>query len=406
MQGSFARALRHGWSTAACLLVTSCAAARPAAPATSPDGREPVSAGAVSPDQNPFVHAVGRNLVDGQGRRVLLEGIAFGNRVWLDPAVPESLHSEADYRRIRALGMNSVRFYLNHRWFEGRTQGTWDERGFAWLARNVAWARANEIGLVLNVHVPPGGFQSNGGGRALWTDERNQRRFVALWREIARRFADEPAVIGYDLLNEPVVTESIAQWERLARRTVAAIREVDRRHLLVVERVNAIYPGGFLRRPRATDWAPDRNGAFNFFRVDDGNVMYEFHYYQPIAFTHQGATWIPMDVPTAASYPGSFVDWDGVARTFDRAYHERMLSRLLEVQAQLDAPMYLGELGVIRAGFESGKNGAGWVRDVLQLTLGAGIGVSYHSYESKDDLFGVSENEAAWSALAAAYREF
>jgi hypothetical protein len=404
MPGTIAGALGRGWLATACLLVTACAGARPPAESALPAPEEPVSAGAVDPDQNPFVHAVGRSLVDGQGRPVLLKGMAFGNRVWFQPALPETLHTEADYRRCRELGVNSIRFYLNHRWLEGAKPGTWDERGFAWLARNVAWARQNGLGLILNLHVPPGGFQSLGGGRALWTDERNQQRFVALWRELARRFADEPAVFGYDLLNEPVVTESIDQWERLARRTVAAIREVDRRHLVVVERVNGVYPGGLLRRPRPSDWASDRNGALNFFRVDDGNVMYEAHYYQPVAFTHQGATWTPMSVPATASYPGSFVDWDGVVRTFDRAYHEQMLARLVEVQAKLDAPMYLGEFGVIRAGFDLGRNGVGWVQDVAELALGAGIGVNYHSWEAADDVFGVSTNPAVLDALAAAYR--
>lgn len=406
MNGSFAKKLGIGWLVTSSLLVTSCAGAGQGVEAKAQDRGEPVSAGAVAPDQNPFVHAVGRDLVDGQGRRILLKGIAFGNRVWDHAAVPDVPHSEADYRRIRELGMNSVRFYLDHRWFGGTRPGTWNEDAFAWVARNAAWARANGIGLVLNMHVPPGGFQSFGDGRALWTDERNQRRFVELWREIARRFADEPGVFAYDLLNEPVVTESIDQWERLSRRAVAAIREVDRRHLVVVERVNGIYPGGFLRRPRPTHWAPDRNGALNFFRVDDANVMYEFHYYQPTAFTHQGATWIPDTVPKTASYPGSFVDWDGVPRTFDRAYHERMLARLLEIQAELDAPMYLGEFGVISAGFQSGRNGVGWVKDVAELALEAGIGVNYHAYEAADLTFGVSGNQPVLDVLAAAYRRF
>ena len=67
---------------------------------------------------------------------------------------------------------------------------TYDERGFAWLTRNLAWAKAHGIRLLLNLHVPQGGFQSAGEGRALWNDPENQRRFVALWREIARRYRD------------------------------------------------------------------------------------------------------------------------------------------------------------------------------------------------------------------------
>jgi hypothetical protein len=387
------------------LLVLSCAAAQQPAELAAP--RTAGRTGA-SPDQNQFVHASGTELVDGQGRRILLKGIAFGNDVWFDPPLPASLHSEDDYRRCRELGVNSIRFYLNHRWFEDRSApGGVSERAFAWLAVNVAWARANGIWMILNLHVPPGGFQSNGGGRALWTDVENQRRFVRLWREIARRFADEPGVLGYDLLNEPVVTEDIAQWERLARAATDAIREVDTRHVIVVERVNAVFRGGFLKRPRAADWDPDRNGDLNFFRLDDTNVMYEVHFYQPLAFTHQGAWWTPMAVPHAATYPGCFVDWDGQARRFDRGYVERMVQKALAVQARYGAPLYLGELGVIPKGFDEGRNGVGWVGDVIDVALAAGIGVSYHSFD--DQAFGLSPsgrwNQDLADVLAARYRQ-
>lgn len=384
-------------------LLLSCAGARPTELAP------PRSAGrtGMSPDRNPFVHASGVDLVDGKGERVLLKGIAFGNDVWFDPPLPAGLHSEDDYRRCRELGVNSIRFYLNHRWFEDRSApGGFSERAFAWLAANVARARANGIWMVLNLHVPPGGFQSNGGGRALWKDVENQRRFVRLWREIARRFADEPGVLGYDLLNEPVVTEDIAQWERLARATADAIREVDVRHVIVVERVNAVFRGGFLERPHATDWDPDRNGDLNFFRLDDTNVLYEAHFYQPMGFTHQGAGWTPMAVPQTATYPGSFVDWDGKVRRFDRDYIERMMQKALAVRARYGAPMYLGEFGVIRKGFDDGRNGAGWVRDVIDVALAAGIGVNYHSFD--DPAFGLSPpgkwNPELAGVLAAKYR--
>lgn len=359
----------------------------------------------MKPEENPFVHASGKELVDGQGRRVVLTGVDFGNEVWFQEKLPEDFHSEAEYRACRELGVNSIRFYLHHRWLMKRN-GEPDERGFAWLARNVAWARQHGIWMILNVHVPPGGFQSNGGGRELWTDTANQRRFVRLWKEIARRFADEPAVLGYDLLNEPMVTEDFAQWERLARATIDAIREVDPRHVVVVERVHGIVNRG--RTPQLSDWDPDRNGALNFFPVDDTNVMYTFHFYQPMAFTHQGASWVPMPLPRTATYPGRFRDWDGQERTFDRAYIAGMLGRARGIMERYDAPMYLGEFGVIRGAFgDPQRNATGWVADVIDVALEAGIGVAYHSYD--DAAFGVAPrgrvNEPLADLLRAKYRE-
>ena len=57
---------------------------------------------------------------------------------------------------------------------------------------------------------------------------------MALWKAIAERYADHPEVAGYDLLNEPRPSSGEALVD-LYRRIAAAIREVDPRHLVIVE---------------------------------------------------------------------------------------------------------------------------------------------------------------------------
>jgi endoglucanase len=226
-------------------------------------------------------HVQGDRLVGPDGKPLVLRGMAFGNRVWLDERIPDTHHSGKDYAYLRELGMNAVRFYLNYRTFENdAAPGQWLSDGFQWLDQNVAWAKQNGVYLVLNLHVPPGGFQSNGGGKALWQDPVMQQRFVALWREIARRYAAEPTIAGFDLLNEPSVPNRIEEWKSLAERAIAAIREVDPNHAIFVERVNAV----------KLDWSENQDR--NFFRVSDPNVVYEFHFYKPFHFTHQNAKWV------------------------------------------------------------------------------------------------------------------
>lgn len=60
------------------------------------------------------------------------------------------------------------------------------------------------------------------------------------WRAVAERFAGEPAVAGYDLLNEPnpgyvAQGAEAATIGRFYQRAVDAIRQVDRRHMIFVE---------------------------------------------------------------------------------------------------------------------------------------------------------------------------
>jgi endoglucanase len=217
----------------------------------------------------------GADIVDGGGHVVMLHGVALGNQVWSNVRLPRKDHAEIDYQRIAAMGMNVVRFYMNHLTFESdAAPGTMLADGWQWLDDNIAWAKKNHVYLVLNMHVPPGGFQSLGNGKALWDSPERQERPVA----------------GYDLLNEPVVTRAPEQWHELAARIAAAIRAVDPEHMLFVERLNAI----------ANRWEEDQDR--NFFTIPDPNTVYEFHFYKPFTFTHQSAPWVPF-TPENVRYP-------------------------------------------------------------------------------------------------------
>jgi len=223
----------------------------------------------------------GAQIVDAKGKPVTLTGVAFGNDVWSNVRLPRKHHDDADFERVARMGMNAVRFYMNYRTFEAdAAPGKYLDDGWQWLDDNVAWAKKHGVYLILNMHVPPGGFQSNGGGKALWEKPENQDRLVKLWTAIAARCKGEAAVAGYDLLNEPVTTRSKGQWQELAGRIAAGIRTADPDHMLFVERVNAI----------AGEWSEDADR--NFFRIDDPNTVYEFHFYKPFHFTHQKASWV------------------------------------------------------------------------------------------------------------------
>lgn len=256
-----------------------------------------------------ILHVSGRQIVDDAGEPVALRGVAFGNAVWSDVELPTAHHGEIDYQRVQDMGMDLVRFYLNYRTFEDDSApGVWKEAGFQWLDQNVAWAKAHGIRLQLNMHVPQGGFQSNGTGVALWNDPRNQDRLTALWREIARRYRAEPAILGYDLLNEPITAGEKAQWVQLANRVVGAIREVDPWHIITVERLNGKNADG-----SGASEPPD-DEDLGFFLVDDPNVLYEFHVYTPIEFTFQLASWAPCcQVPTWYPDPSAIsVSWNNL----------------------------------------------------------------------------------------------
>jgi endoglucanase len=227
-----------------------------------------------------FLRVEGTKIIDKNNQSVWLKGVAFGNEVWTDKEIPNTHHAEIDYQRVKEMGMNAIRFYINYKTFESdNNPGTYKQTGFDWLDQNIAWAKKNGIYLIINMHVPQGGFQSQGTSPELWTVPKNQERLSALWKAIAEKYKNEPQIVGFGLVNEPVPTSSKMQWEELAQKITNSIRSVDKNHILFIEK--PIYVKG-----------QDKEDAdFNFPKIVDNNVVYEFHTYEPYYFTHQLLDW-------------------------------------------------------------------------------------------------------------------
>lgn len=285
-----------------------------------------------------FLHTQGEDVVDARGQKFLLRGVGLGN--WLLPEGymwrfgakadrprkiehlvqeligPEEARrfwsefrknyiTQADIERIAALGFNSVRLPLNARLFltEGDRPAYVDE-GFQLLHDLVAWCRQAGIYVIIDMHAAPGGQtgqnidDSAHDEPELFSEPRNQDRLVGLWVRIATLYKDEPTVAAYDLLNEPLpertgaAAKYKAQLEPLYRRITAAIRSVDKRHIITLE---------------GADWANDWSV---FSAPFDDNLLYQFHYY-----------------------------------CWDRPDNLKSISRYLDLRTRLRAPIWGGETG-------------------------------------------------------------
>jgi len=308
------------------------------------------------------------------GKNEMLRGVAIGNNVWsLQEYANLALNDADDYARMRSDGFNVARFYLSYKFFESDInpysykQGGWD-----FLDKNLQFAKENGIKFILNMHVPQGGFQSNAEGGALWDVEENQNRLIALWREIAKRYANETAIAAYDILNEPVVSKEKSQWQKLAQKIVNAIREVDTNHLLLIERMNGIIPNNY-----STD------SEMNFVFIEDpaNKLGLTFHFYSPIEYTHQYASWSDFFRDT----DGGIYPDESIGR--NKAFLEKEVDSYLRIAQERNLPIYLGEFGVIEATFNNGKGGLNWVSDMLDILKARNVSFTYHAWV--DGSFGV-----------------
>lgn len=325
-------------------------------------------------EDSAIIRREGNKLVKNKNEEVWLRGVSFGNEVWTDNPLPYTHHNEQDFQRVADMGMNVVRFYLNYKTLEDDSAPyQYKEEGWKWLDQNISWAKKHNIYLILNIHVPPGGFQSNGNGGALWQNPENQQRLKALWHNIAKRYSTEPTIAGYDMLNEPVVTESITQWQHLAQQIADTIWQVDKNHLLIVERLNAINK----------NW-DNVNDDNNLFLIQDENTMYTFHFYSPFKFTHQYASWANMG--EGGKYPDeSISEGNGFVR--NKAYLQDQLNEYLAFGRKHNVPLYLGEFGVIKDSFLENKGGIDWTSDMLDILVEENIHFTYHVYH--EDNFGI-----------------
>jgi hypothetical protein len=255
---------------------------------------------------------------------------------WLDHHT-----TKADIDAMAAWGFNSVRLPMHYALYtlpidqepvKGRQ--TWIEEGFRRTDALIAWAKANDMVVILDLHAAPGG-QGNDlniadrdpAKPALWDDPAAQDKMVALWVELARRYKDEPAVAAYDLLNEPnwgftdradrngCREQGNAPLRALLERTTQAIRTVDTRHIVVIE---------------GNCWGNNYAGLLDG-GLWDGNLVLSFHKY-----------------------------WDAPS-------HDS-IAKVLALRDTHHVPLWLGE---------TGENSNDWFTRTVALVEGEGIGWSW-----------------------------
>lgn len=184
--------------------------------------------------------------------------------------------------------------------------------------------------MILDMHAAPGGqtgdnIDDSFGYPFLFESSESQELTANLWRKIAARYRNEPTVIGYDLLNEPIAHYFDAgllnpKLEPLYRKIVSAIREVDRNHI--------IFLGG-------AQW--DTN--FKIFGPPfDAKVAYTFHKY-----------WMPVN--------------------------EGAIQEYVNFRERYDVPIWMGE---------SGENTDEWIDSFRRLLEAHNIGWCFWPYKKLD----------------------
>lgn len=244
-----------------------------------------------------------------------------------------------DVDSMAAWGFNSVRLPMHYNLYTLPVedepiagQNTWVEKGFKMTDELLAWCKANKMYLILDLHAAPGG-QGNDvnisdrdtSKPSLWESEANQKKTIALWRKLAERYANEPWIAAYDIINEPnwgftdtkdkngCAEKENGPLRKLMMDITTAIREVDKKHIIVIE---------------GNCWGNNYNGVLPPW---DTNLLLSFHKY-----------------------------WN---------YNDQAsIQRFIDIRKEYNIPIWLGE---------TGENSNLWFRDAINLLDKNSIGFAW-----------------------------
>ena len=335
-----------------------------------------------------FVHVEGINLIQPNGERLFIQGTNLGN--WLNPEgymfgfsktnsawmidllfkeaigpdgtanfwkqFKDNYITQADIRFIAQQGANTIRLPFNYKLFtdEDYMGLSSQQDGFQRIDQLISWCRQAGLYLILDMHDCPGSQTGDNiddgyGYPWLFESEQSQQLFCDIWQRIAKRYAKEPVILGYELMNEPIAhyfenkDELNARLEPLYKRAVKAIRQVDRNHVILL--------GG-------ARW----NSDFFMFNdwTFDNNIMYTCHRY----------------------------GGDATAEA---------INDYISFRDKTQLPMYMGEIG---------HNTNEWQADFVKVMKQANIGYTFWPYKKLDGscMMGIQRPER-WDSVVVKYSE-
>jgi endoglucanase len=211
--------------------------------------------------------------------------------------------------------------------------------------------------------------------------------FSDFWRAIAQHYSTyDPEMVFFEVLNEPEFRDGY-RWAGVQAKLANSIREGAPQHTIIASGANY----------------SDVQDLVAMTPLPDANVIYNFHFYDPHTFTHQGATWgiNYWHFESKLAYPATLEDAQKVA-----ALEPDPVNRLAVLQYGLDhwdanrmtveigqaaewakrwnVPLTCNEFGVYRR-VSDPQDRARWIHDVRSTLERYGIGWNMWDYGARDD---------------------
>jgi endoglucanase len=288
-----------------------------------------------------------------------------------------------DIALIKAMGFDHVRLSVNPQpMFDAREPNKIPAEYLASLDAAVKMVLDHGLAVVIDLH-PESDFKVR-----LAKEDDFVERFADFWRALAAHYStwDGDRVI-LEIMNEPEFSDPY-RWMGVQAKLAAAIREGAPAHTIIAA---------------GARWSDDDDLIFQE-PLHDTNVIYNFHFYEPHIFTHQGATWgayywhwlrglkypsSPEQAARVAALVPEEKDRLQVIRYglehWDAARIDVEMKQAAEWARRRGVPLVCNEFGVYRE-YSNPEDRAAWLHDVRTALEHNGIGWTMWDYSGS---FGV-----------------
>jgi len=266
-----------------------------------------------------------------------------------------------DFRLVKSLGFDHARLSINPEplMLDGRVD-ILDPAAIARLDKTVAEITATGLVVILDIHPEMPFVEALGQGNDPVI------RFLKFWTVFATHFAaTDPKQVYFEVLNEPHIEDSF-RWAGIQSRAVAAIRAVAPMHTIIAT---------------GNRWG-GVEGLLELEPVRDSNVIYSFHDYDPMTFTHQGASWSTpylkalrgVPYPSTPENVAPLMEQDADERgkqelikygaeRWDAARVDKEIATAADWGARHGVPVWCGEFGVYKT-YSPPAARAAWLHDM------------------------------------------
>ena len=221
-------------------------------------------------------------------------------------------------------------------------------------------------------------------------------RIIRIWKQVIKSMQDDSADrLFFELYNEP--TTDMDVWKSSATTLVRELRKEDANRIFIIGGANYNGINELLHMGKLD--------------VDDGKILYTFHFYEPYIFSHQGADWTPektfitgfpypykaRKMPRLYNAPPTSQLYKDYFRYPKEATYEYLYERIKTISEdaeRLNLPLICTETGVIK--FADKKSRAAYLRDITSIMKQFNIPVILWDY---DDQFAVKKGNSIIQSL-------